>query len=237
MQLRLVGSPGCEPQWNIDNHKISAIGDDSTISMYGVSHIRFYYNTSSRDIMNFRLLFFRRYEAYLLTTFVPCIILYLLSELTLTHFRLDDFTDRITVTLSLLIVITSLFSQVNSTLPNSPTPKFVDWFFFYCILRVSFIFFLHSIICKRVRAWKTKDSSDIIVLVSGRRVAWVHEDKKHGHKAHFNMAEVINNAGITIITLMDVVALCLFIVWVVHDKHDKTKRFHALNVTSRYQRG
>ncbi|XP_069157078.1 uncharacterized protein [Procambarus clarkii] len=227
MEIKLVGSQGCEPHWNVVNKKIYAKGDDSTISMYGISHIRFFYNMSTtyQDVMNLRLLFFRRFQAYLLTTFVPCIILYLLSELTLTHFRLDAFTDRITVTLSLLIVIASLFSQVTATLPSSPTPKFVDWFFFYCILRVSFIFFLHSTIGKRMRARHEVESR--------KNAAWVQMDKKDP-KRRFKMPEIINNAGITIITLTDVVAFCLFVAWVVHDKNDKTRRFHALNVTGRF---
>ncbi|KAG7165243.1 Gamma-aminobutyric acid receptor subunit rho-1-like 3, partial [Homarus americanus] len=223
--------PGCIPHWNVDNQKIFAVGEDSTISMYGVSHIRFFYNKSSKykDVMNLRLLFFRRYEAYLLTTFVPCIILYLLSELTLTHFRLDDFTDRITVTLSLLIVIASLFSQVTSSLPSSPAPKFVDWFFFYCILRVSFIFFLHSIIGKRIRARQAPKEAPLSKL--GKKAAWDQEAKNPNKKWRFNVPEIINNAGITVISLTDIVALCLFVSWVVYDKRDKTERFHALNVT------
>ena len=49
------------------------------------------------------------------------------------------------VTLSCLIVVAALFSQVSSTIPSSPTPKSIDYYFFYFIWRLFFIF-LHNTI-------------------------------------------------------------------------------------------
>lgn len=143
MRMRLLGPSGCRPVWKTSPGGIQVRGNSSTISMYDISELRFTHDSSKRQV-NLKLLFYRRFEAYLLTTFVPCVVLYLLSQLTLTHFRLESFTDRITVTLSLLIVIASLFSQVTASFPSSPVPKFVDCFFLFCIMRVSIVFLLHS---------------------------------------------------------------------------------------------
>lgn len=143
MRMRLLGPSGCRPVWKTSPGGIQVRGNSSTISMYDISELRFTHD-SSKSQVDLKLLFYRRFEAYLLTTFVPCVVLYLLSQLTLTHFRLENFTDRITVTLSLLIVIASLFSQVTASFPSSPVPKFVDCFFLFCIMRVSIVFLLHS---------------------------------------------------------------------------------------------
>lgn len=143
MRMRLLGPSGCRPVWKTSPGGIQVRGNSSTISMYDISELRFIHD-SSKSQVDLKLLFYRRFEAYLLTTFVPCVVLYLLSQLTLTHFRLESFTDRITVTLSLLIVIASLFSQVTASFPSSPVPKFVDCFFLFCIMRVSIVFLLHS---------------------------------------------------------------------------------------------
>ena len=56
------------------------------------------------------------------------------------------FRDRIMVTLSCLIVLASLFSQLSSNLPDSPEPKAIEVFFFFYILRLSYDFWTHTII-------------------------------------------------------------------------------------------
>ena len=70
----------------------------------------------------------------------------MISEITVILFPLKDFTNRITVTLSLLIVVASLFAQVSSGFPNAAQPKVIELFFFYCILKLFSVFLLHSIV-------------------------------------------------------------------------------------------
>ena len=48
------------------------------------------------------------------------------------------------VTLSCLIVVATLFSQVTSNIPASSTPKAIDVYFFYFIFRLFLIFFHHT---------------------------------------------------------------------------------------------
>ena len=57
-----------------------------------------------------------------------------------------SFRDRIMVTLSSLIVLAALFSQMSSTLPDSPAPKAIEVFFFYYIARLSYVFACHTIL-------------------------------------------------------------------------------------------
>ncbi|XP_071541421.1 gamma-aminobutyric acid receptor subunit rho-2-like [Panulirus ornatus] len=233
MILQLVRSPGCEPQWDVQNNGIHTTGTESTVSMYDISRLRYSYNASKPHTVRFKLLFYRRYEAYLLTTFGPCVILYMLSKLTLTRFQIAGFTDRITVSLSLLIVIASLFSQVSSTLPTSPAPKFVDWFFFYCICRVSFVFFLHTIIDERRRLLEENKPVNIPSTNAGDKLAWEAKPSHYYCRwwTRLNEPGFVKHVGIITITICDVVSLCLFTVWIILDQNDKTRRFHRLNIT------
>lgn len=62
--------------------------------------------------VTYALLFERKYEAYLLSAVGPCVVLGLLGHLTFVAYPLDQFNERATTALSLLIVVAALFSQV-----------------------------------------------------------------------------------------------------------------------------
>lgn len=218
MQLHLQPFQGCQPEWNTSSGGIRVYGNRSTISIYSVSELRYTFDYKNRNVLTLKLLFVRRFEAYLLTTFLPCIILCALSQLTLTHFNLDDFTDRITVTLSLLIVIASLFSQMSSSVPSSPVPKCVDFFFFYCILRVSLVFLLHSAIDRKKRDLERKEkegsSDDVVVLKDldiKMNIAWSQPSKSE-EKA--KTTSFINNMGLVVLMVLDAAAVVGFVVWI-----------------------
>ncbi|XP_068207381.1 uncharacterized protein [Palaemon carinicauda] len=96
----------------------------------------------SKIVMKFMVS--RNAGAFFLTTFLPSMILGIIGCFTHT-FDEKDFSDRIMVTLTCLIVIASLFSTTTSVTPNSATPKLVDIFFFFYIARLFMIFIIHSI--------------------------------------------------------------------------------------------
>ncbi|KAG7168031.1 Glutamate-gated chloride channel-like 10, partial [Homarus americanus] len=243
MSLRLKCTSGCQPKWNSESDEgIQVEGKDLTISTYSISQPRFTYDVSEENAPTeviVYVLFTRKFIAYLLTTFLPCIVLCILSHLTLTHFQLDNFTDRITVTLSLLIVIASLFSQVSSSLPSGPMPKLVDFFFFYCILRVSFVFFLHSCIQKSLTGrQETPDSADTITMKDPSldinvKVAWVSDVTKHRPTRRFNTPQIINRLGIVSVLLCDVTITCLFAYWAISEQIEKDDRFSTYNYTKK----
>ncbi|XP_068248576.1 uncharacterized protein [Palaemon carinicauda] len=99
--------------------------------------------------MKIHVLLQRRYGSYVLTTFLPCVILTLIGSFT-QFFAYDNFSDRTMVTLSCLIVITSLFGQVSSQVPVSAQPKLIDGYFFFAMMRL-FICFLHHTILRILR--------------------------------------------------------------------------------------
>ncbi|XP_047737925.1 acetylcholine receptor subunit alpha-type acr-7-like [Hyalella azteca] len=139
--LKKISGSSCQPVWNEVN---AILSNRTSIPMYDVDQLR--YRIENKKTLKIVVLLRRKYFSYLLTTFFPCIVLSLLGSLTMISFRLDNFQDRITVTLSLLIVVASLFSQVVATIPTSPSSKCVEIFFFYVILRLAFVFILHTLV-------------------------------------------------------------------------------------------
>lgn len=243
MQLLLQPFQGCQPKWNALNEGIRVHGNKSTISIYSVSELRYTFDSENgnSNLLILKLLFIRRFEAFLLTTFLPCIILCSLSQLTLTHFNIDDFTDRITVTLSLLIVIASLFSQMSSGVPSSPVPKCVDFFFFYCILRVSIVFFMHSSIGKSAGEFKRgeiwKPTKDLVMarksaIPSGKiKIAWTEQTQHTRLLNRLCHPKAINAAGITITVLLDILVSFAFVIWIIKDQYETHNQFNKYNLT------
>ncbi|XP_037775243.1 uncharacterized protein LOC119572296 [Penaeus monodon] len=94
--------------------------------------------------ISFKVLLQRRYGSYIFTTFGPCLVLTLIGYLTL-FFGVDNFSDRIMVTLSCLIVVAALFAQIATTTPFSACPKAIDMIFLAIIIRLFFVVLHHSI--------------------------------------------------------------------------------------------
>nr|XP_053633552.1 glycine receptor subunit alphaZ1-like isoform X1 [Cherax quadricarinatus] len=88
----------------------------------------------------------RRSEAFLLSAVGPCLVLGLLGHLSFLAFPLNHFSERANTSLSLLIVVAALFSQSVSTLPASASPKAIDVWFFYFILRFFLFFVCHCLV-------------------------------------------------------------------------------------------
>lgn len=213
----------CPLVWDKSNIYID--GNASYISTYYINPVRYVHDPSDGGRITIKLLFTRRFDAYLLTTFLPCVLLCVLSELTLVYFDLDAFTDRITITLSLLIVLASLFAQVATSMPDSPSPKLVDIFFFYCILRVSLVFLLHSAIDKRKRDLERKEgegTSDDVVMLKDldlkMNIAWSQTSKSESKEKAIAR---INNTGLVGLLLLDFAAVISFVVWILVARAEK----------------
>jgi len=146
ISLREVPGTSCKPQFEINNTLKS---DEQTTSLYFVDKLRYHVDntqSSNNSYINIFVLLRRRFQSYILTQFLPCFFLLILGNFTLLCFRIDDFADKITITLSLLIVVASLFSQTVSSLPVSPEPKCIEIFFFMIILRLAYIFIIHTFV-------------------------------------------------------------------------------------------
>lgn len=246
IRVRLEPCLGCDPHWDTRPKGVRVYGNGSMLSMYSISPARYRIGDGGREV-ELRLLFTHKFSAYVMTTFLPCVILCLLAHVTLTHFQLTDFNDRIMVTLSLLIVLASLFSQLSSSLPSSPVSKLVDHFFFYCIVRVSLIFLLHSFIELSLRSARKAEEEeeeagavihgDDPTLSIKMKLAWVSgpggdtkEPLKQGSKK-FNKAAIINNAGCVGLLMLDIVVAAVLFHLAISSHRDKHSRYHACNIT------
>ncbi|KAK4286758.1 hypothetical protein Pmani_040153 [Petrolisthes manimaculis] len=74
-----------------------------------------------------------QYGYFITGAYIPTLLLLVVSYLTF-FFDLRDFTDRIMVSLTSLLVLAALFSQIASALPKTAYLKLIDVWFLFCIL-------------------------------------------------------------------------------------------------------
>ncbi|MPC84093.1 Ligand-gated ion channel 50 [Portunus trituberculatus] len=94
------------------------------------------------SVLTVALLFRRQYSGYVVTTFIPILLLVTIAFLTF-FFHRDDFTNRVMVTLSVLIVLASLFSQTAANLPQTSYVKCIDLVFLFAIFLISLVIVCH----------------------------------------------------------------------------------------------
>ncbi|XP_047740549.1 uncharacterized protein LOC125179198 [Hyalella azteca] len=92
-------------------------------------------NNSTPRTITVTVLLESLYGGFLLSIFMPVGVITAIGVSTLLY-AFENFQDRIAVTLSCLIVLAGLYSQICVVIPISAAPKFVDAFFFYAILRM-----------------------------------------------------------------------------------------------------
>lgn len=145
---------------SFDPQDIKIVSSASSLTLFQASELRYRYVDDNENVtaISLRILLRRQYGAYLFTTFLPCWILGIIGFGTL-YFKRQDFSDRIGVTLSCLIVIAALFSQITFTIPQSSSPKVIDVYFFYFIVRL-FITFAHHGIFAFLRGARAREIAD-----------------------------------------------------------------------------
>ncbi|RXG72811.1 hypothetical protein Avbf_07785 [Armadillidium vulgare] len=160
------------------------------LTLFEVTEAYFVDTTGHTDmyptVLNFALVFSRRYGSYFLTTILPCILIGLLG--TLTHcFSPENISERIDVTLQCLIVLASLFSQMSSTLPQSATAKAIEVMFFAQIAHLSLVFVNHTI----VDIVRRRENSHVLLLprkkVNSDQKLFKKTQRKFGSKEKLKM--------------------------------------------------
>ncbi|KAK3870049.1 hypothetical protein Pcinc_024681 [Petrolisthes cinctipes] len=81
--------------------------------------------------------------------YVPTTLLLIITYLTF-YFALDEFTDRIMVSLTALMVMAALFLQTNQSMPRTAYLKVVDIWFLFCII-IKFVIVLWLVVINYVR--------------------------------------------------------------------------------------
>ncbi|KAK7077723.1 hypothetical protein SK128_013344 [Halocaridina rubra] len=134
-----LNGPG-NPEINLES--LIVTGGNTSLPAYRMPSVRCR-PTAKEHVRRVELaiLLERRGEAFLKSAIGPCLILGLLGHISFLAFPVDEFNERASTSLSLLIVVASLFSQAVSSLPASASSKAIDEWFFYFILRF-FLFFL-----------------------------------------------------------------------------------------------
>lgn len=234
LQESIGGS--CKPVWNDSTNAI--VSDSETIAMYEVEPLRYekpvFSNNTGNSSLYVWILFNRKYYSYLLTTFLPCIVLCMLGAITMTTFRIDNFKDRINVTLALLIVVASLFSQVVTTLPSSPSPKAVEIFFFYIIVRLSYVYIMHTFV-DRVLAKSTKCNNNKqisgtgAVMSKAKIMSWITPDDVSFKEPEDvkKLALMVNKLGWIFGFIIDGVFIFIIVFYVIYSLVDIKKSFSA----------
>ncbi|XP_064110595.1 pH-sensitive chloride channel 2-like [Macrobrachium nipponense] len=89
--------------------------------------------------------FRRRYGFYLINTFLPTSLMIVIAYLTF-YFKVEDFNDRIMVSLTSLLVLSSLFNQSSSSLPKTSYFKLVDVWFLTSIVTIFIIIVIQTVL-------------------------------------------------------------------------------------------
>ncbi|XP_064117991.1 uncharacterized protein LOC135223484 isoform X2 [Macrobrachium nipponense] len=142
-----------------DTRMINLQPDNFTLTDFTTQPICYTFvnqSTNQANLLKIHIMLSRRYGAYILTTFLPCIVLTIIGSLT-EFFEDDNFSDRINVTLAALIVIASLISQVAMTVPVSAQPKLIDMYFCFSMFRLFSCFVHHSLLCLVRCFWDQRD--------------------------------------------------------------------------------
>ncbi|ROT73560.1 Ligand-gated ion channel 50 [Penaeus vannamei] len=105
------------------------------------------------------------YGYYISAVYIPTFLLIIVSYLTF-FFPLDDFSNRITVSLTSLLVLSALFSQVASGLPKTAYLKLIDIWFLFCIMTdftmMALLVFINNLVADAVAPNKTTPGVSLI---------------------------------------------------------------------------
>jgi len=220
IHIQLLQTLGCKPTWsqNLSHHFIAELS--STAALYDVTAIKLRASASDPNVLVLKFLVSRTCPSYILTTFIPNSVITVLGIFTLTHFRFENFNMQMSVTVSNLIVISTLFSNIVSNIPHFPVPKTVEVFFFYCIMRLCFVYFIHSILRNNDKGF---DFSKISKMIYSEDVKFQDSTlkivKPRPVKVHDNFS--FKKATLMLGYLIDFIALLYFIISVQVDKDAK----------------
>ena len=105
----------------------------------------FFVNTSFSEFKTeyvYSIKLTRLYMQSLSTTFFQSFLLWLIAYFTL-FINTPDFTDRFMGALTSLLVLAALLTSINSSLPQTAYFKHIDIWFFFFVMNISLIVFIH----------------------------------------------------------------------------------------------
>lgn len=156
------------------------------------------------------LVFARQYGGFVVTTFIPIVLLILIAFLTF-FFERDDFTNRVMVTLSVFIVLASLFSHVSGNLPNTSYIKCIDIFFLCSMFLISLVFACHVSLSLLQRHAQRVKKIHLEQLFHCSRPSTSQEENsnENGTKKHLFRFALVSGNKIALVTCCCALLACL----------------------------
>ncbi|XP_076031404.1 uncharacterized protein LOC143019555 [Oratosquilla oratoria] len=141
--IQLASSSGGLVQFDTETATIAYLGE-KLLASYQVEQVGLSgsFTDTNEPAIKIQFTLVRRYGIVLLTAFMPSLTLIFVSYFTM-FIAVHELEVRLMVTLTALLVMYTLFSQVSSTLPQTATFKMIDFWFFFCIFLPFFIIVIH----------------------------------------------------------------------------------------------
>nr|XP_027227686.1 ligand-gated ion channel 50-like [Penaeus vannamei] len=121
-----------------DGPGITFLGSRQLLEYYLVAETFTNYSLDSVSYVKVEFEFANLYRFYIGNIFLPSLLFVFICYTTLS-FDLEDFQDRITVSLTSLLVLSTFFNQVSQTIPRTSYLKLIDVWFLALILQEFFI--------------------------------------------------------------------------------------------------
>ena len=101
--------------------------------------------TKTRTVFKFTVIMQRMYITQIISAFFPTCLLWLLAYFTL-FIKIDDFNERIMVSVTVLLVLAALLSSINASLPETSYFKYIDLWFLWYTVNIFLITVFHMIL-------------------------------------------------------------------------------------------
>ena len=111
--------------WDLDDY-------DRDLTMFTITNLTLS-REENRNVVNMALKLKRKVSTELLTTYLPTILL-LLITFTTTFFNKDLFGDAIAVNLTIMLVMTTIFTSKIEELPPTSDMKMIDIWLICCLV-------------------------------------------------------------------------------------------------------
>jgi len=132
-----------------DNNGVEYLGKRDLLEYEIQDERLFIDNTNEESRAELKIVFRRRIEYHIFGVFIQQKVLISVGFLTY-FFEVTNFTDRVMVSLTLMLVIATLSDGIKSTLPATPYLKMIDVWLFVCLNQMVLTLLFHTILLQRV---------------------------------------------------------------------------------------
>lgn len=110
--------------------------------------------------VSFQLSLESTYGFYVLNTYLPSALIWFISYSSL-YFPLRNFNERVMVSLTSLLVLTSFFTQASEFSVYTPYPKMID-IWFTCLISGNFLVVIFNVIINNIYLKNTNTSMNVV---------------------------------------------------------------------------